>query len=98
MRQELLQNIPKIVTTTQNNQLTKTVPKNELKQAIEQTESDKSPGIDRIPIEFYKTFYDLLETDLLKLYNNILFKEKEITNTMHQAIVTLIPKKEIQIN
>ena len=25
MRQELLQNIPKIVTTTQNNQLTKTI-------------------------------------------------------------------------
>ena len=98
MQQELLQNIPKIVTANQNNQLTKTIQKTELKQAIEQTENDKSPGIDRIPIEFYKTFYDLLENDLLKLYNNILFEEKEIPNTMHQAIVTLIPKKEIQIN
>ena len=92
-QQELLQNIPKLVTTNQNDQLTKTIQKNELKQAIEQTENDKSPGIDRIPIEFYKTFYDLLETDLLKSYNNILFEEKDITNTMHQAIVTLIPKK-----
>ena len=98
MQQELLQNIPKIVTANQNNQLTKTIQKTELKQVIEQTENDKSPGIDGIPIEFYKTFYDLLQTDLLKLYNNILFEEKEITNTMHQAIVTLIPKKEIQIN
>ena len=97
MQQELLENIPKIVTAKQNNQLTKTIQKTELKQAIEQTENDKSPGIDGIPIEFCKTFFDLLETDLLKLYNNILFEENEI-NTMHQAIVTLIPKKEIQIN
>ena len=27
-------------------------------------ENDKSPGIDKILIELYKTFYDLLETDL----------------------------------
>ena len=92
-QQELLQNIPKLVTTNQNDQLTKTIQKNELKQAIEQTENDKSPGKDGILIEFYKTFYDLLETDLLKSYNNILFEEKDITNTMHQAIVTSIPKK-----
>ena len=64
-----------------------------MKQAIEQTENEKFPGVDGILMEFYKTFYDLLETNLLTLYNNILFEEKEITNTMHQAIVTLIPKK-----
>ena len=92
-QQQLLMNIPKLVTKNQNEQLTKAIQKNELKQAIEQTENEKSPGIDGILIEFYKTFYDLLETELIKLYNNILFCEKEITNTMHQAIITLIPKK-----
>ena len=55
--------------------------------------NDKSPGSDRIPIEFYIIFYELLENDLLQLYDNILFTEKEITNTMHRAIITLIPKK-----
>ena len=92
-QQQLLTNIPKLVATNQNKQLTKPIQKSELKQAIEQTENEKLPGIDGIPIEFYKTFYDLLETELLKLHNNILFREKEITNTMHQAIITLIPKK-----
>ena len=58
-------------------------------------ENIKSPGIDGIPIEFYKTFFKILESDLLEIYNNILFKEREITNTMHQAIITLIPKKDI---
>ena len=56
-------------------------------------ENDKSPGIDGTPVEFYKTFYDTLENDLIQLYNNILFIEKSITNTMQKAIITLIPKK-----
>ena len=56
-------------------------------------ENDKSPGIDGIPVEFYKTFYDTLENDLIQLYNNILFTEKSITGTMQKAIITLIPKK-----
>ena len=75
-----------------NEQLTKPINKNEIKQAIYQMENDKSPGIDGIPVEFYKTFYDTLENDLIQLYNNILFIEKSITNTMQKAI-TLIPKK-----
>ena len=45
-------------------------------------ENDKSPGIDGIPIEFYNIFYDTLENDLIQQYNNILFIEKSITNTM----------------
>ena len=75
-----------------NEQLTKSINKNETKQAIYQMENDKSPGIDGIPVEFYKTFYDTLENDLIQLHNNILFIEKSITNTMQKAI-TLIPKK-----
>ena len=55
-------------------------------------ENDKSPGIDGTPVEFYKTFYDTLENDLIQLYNNILFIEKSITNAMQKAIITLIPK------
>ena len=77
----------------QNEYLTKLIIKNELKQAIYQMQNDKSPGIDGIPVEFYKTFYETLENDLIQLYNNILFLEKSITNTMKQAIITLIPRK-----
>ena len=77
----------------QNEQLRKSINKNELKQAIYQMQNDKSPGIDGIPVEFYKTFYETLENGLIQLDNNILFTEKSITNTMQQAIITLIPKK-----
>lgn len=55
--------------------------------------NEKSPGIDGIAIEFYKTFYELLENDLLQLYNNMLFIEKKTTKTMQKVIITLILKK-----
>ena len=64
-----------------------------MQQEIQQMENDKSPGIDGIRIEFYKEFYQILENDLLQLYNNILFIEQKTTKTMNQAIITLIRKK-----
>lgn len=89
---EILQNLPKTLNEKQNQQLTEHI--NELKEVIHQMENEKSPGNDGMPIEFYKTFYDILENDLLQLYN-ILFIEKNTTKTMQQAIITLIPKKII---
>ena len=89
---EILTNLPNLMKNELNEQLTKPINKNEVKQTIYEMENDKSPGIDGIPVEFYKTFYDTLENDLIQLYNNILFIEKSITNTMQKAI-TLIPKK-----
>ena len=70
---ELLNNIPKLVQTDQNRQLTKPINKNELQRAINQMKNEKSPGIDGIPIEFHKTFYKLLENDLLQLCIIILY-------------------------
>ena len=90
---EILNKLSTSMENEQNEYLTKLINKNELKQAIFPMQNDKSPGIDGIPVEFYKTFYKTLENDLIQLYNNILFLEKNITNTMKQAIITLIPKK-----
>ena len=92
-QKELLKNVPKKVEIEHNEKVIKPINKNEIKQTINQMENDKSPGIDGIPIEFYKTFYHTIENDLLQIYNNILFYEQNTTKTMHQAIITLIPKK-----
>ena len=56
-------------------------------------ENDKSPGIDGIPIEFYKESYVLFVKNLLQPYNNIFFIEKKSTKIKNQAIITFIPKK-----
>ena len=90
---KLLENITQVLENEYNQELTKNINKNELKLAIQQIENDKSPGIDGIPIEFYKKFYQILEIYLLPLYNNLVFIEQKITKTMNQAITTLIPKK-----
>lgn len=68
--------------------------KNEIKEAIFQTENQKSPWIDGIPIEFYKEYYKLLEKDLHQLYTNTSFQEQESPTTMKQDIITLLPKKD----
>ena len=58
-------------------------------------ENGKSPGIDSIPIEFYKEFIETIKTDLQKFFNEILFSNKKTPKSWNQAIITLIPKKVI---
>ena len=43
----------------QNQNLIKPIDISEINWAIENMENDKSPGIDGIPIEFYKEFFPL---------------------------------------
>ena len=88
-KKEFLQNIPQI----RENELTETIKTQEQKQAIHQMENDKSPGIDGIPIEFYKESYVLFVKNLLQPYNNIFFIEEKSTKIKNQEIITLIPKK-----
>ena len=61
-------------------------------------ENGKSPGIDGIPIEFYKELIEIIKKDLQKTYNEILFTHNITPKTWNQAMITLIPKKVIQIS
>ena len=56
-------------------------------------ENRKSPGMDGIPIDFYKEFLETIILDLLKTFNETLFTNKKTPKTWNQAIITLIPKK-----
>ena len=93
-QRSLSKTIDKKVTEKHNIQLTKRLTKTEIKEVIHQMEDQKSPGIDGIPIEFYKEYYNLLEDDLHQLYTNILFTEKQTPVTMTQAIITLLRKNK----
>lgn len=55
-------------------------------------ENGKSPGIDGLAIEFYKSLFDLIKSYLLQLYNSILFQDENLIPSMTQAIINLIPK------
>ena len=53
--------------------------------------SNKSPGLDGIPVEFYKAFWPKIGQFLLEVYNDIL-RNGELTNSQQKAVITLIFK------
>ena len=70
----------------------------ELKTVIFQLKNGKSPGINAIPIEFYKSYYEYIKNDLLQLYNSTRFGKDNLTASMNQAIITLLPKNDKKEN
>ena len=64
----MLQQIQPKVSEMQNQQLTKQIQIIEIQQALQTMENVKSPGMDGIPVEFYKEFFDLLKKDLQDIF------------------------------
>ena len=51
----------------------------------------KSPGCDGLTVEFYLSFWELIKEHLLLMFNECISR-KEMTATMKQGLITLIPK------
>ena len=71
----------------------KPILKLEISEAIKKMKKGKSPGMDGLPIEFYLSFWSIIENLLYEMIKECIDKE-EITTTMKQGIVTLIPKPD----
>ena len=56
-------------------------------------EENKYPGKDRIPTEFYITFWHLIKNDFTELINHIFFVKEELTESMKRAIISISRKK-----
>uniref|UniRef100_A0A9J8BR89 Reverse transcriptase domain-containing protein n=1 Tax=Cyprinus carpio carpio TaxID=630221 RepID=A0A9J8BR89_CYPCA len=55
-------------------------------------ESGKTPGIDGLPVEFYKEFWAVLNEDLLAVLNESLV-DGSLPLSCRRAVITLLPKK-----
>ncbi len=55
-------------------------------------ESGKAPGINGLPVDFYKSFWSELKEDLLEVLNESL-AEGQLPVSCHRAVLTLLPKK-----
>ena len=55
-------------------------------------QTNKSPGNDGIPVEFYKSCWDLISDSFLECVNEA-FKYGEMSSSQKQAVITLIEKQ-----
>ena len=53
---------------------------------------NKSPGVDGLPAEFYLTFWDILGTDLVQVFNSS-FSSGKLSLTQRSGAITLLYKK-----
>ena len=97
MLQKLLKPL-KTKITNDNKKLTQQIIFAKLKTAIYQLDNGKSTGIDGIPIEYFKSYYEYLKYDLLQLYNLILFENNNLTTSLNQAIITFSFKNDKKEN
>ena len=72
--------------------LTENITIEELEKVISSTANNKSPGIDGIPFEFYKTFWDTIKYEFYQIIHGII--TYNLSYSQKTAIIILNPKDE----
>ena len=67
------------------------ITKDEIYKIITDISSNKTPGIDGIPIEFYMELWSDISEDILEMFNNVLHSGV-LTRSQRRAIINIIPK------
>ena len=73
--------------------LDKDIDISEIKEAIKHMKNEKSPGIDGLPIEFYKIFWNEIK-DMLSESYTFSIQTGMLSISQKQGIITLIPKTD----
>ena len=76
--------------------LRRTLSKNECLEALKSMASEKTPGSDSLPCEFYKVFWNDLAEILLNALNFSL-ETGQLSISQRRGIVKLIPKKDAKL-
>ena len=89
--EEMVQDIPDLISPEETLQLEAPISKEEVKKDIWSLHLDKSPALDSFPIRFYRTFWSLIKKDLLRL---ISWMEKgKMGGATNSTFLALIPKE-----
>lgn len=75
-----------------NAEISGALSEGELYKALQGMESGKTPGIDGLPVDWYKSFWAELKGDLLEVLNESLAKG-QLPLSCRRAVLTLLPKK-----
>ena len=69
------------------------ITQGELFSTIQNTDTNKAPGIDGLPIEFYQTFWQELKTELEQISNLIYMQQQTLNTSQRTGIITLAHKR-----
>ncbi len=92
-KQKLLKQIKSKLGEEDKKDCEQEIREEEIKRAISELNKGKSPGIDGLGNEFYKTFKDFLTGILKEVYEEILKKE-EMNQRMGMGLIKLIYKRK----
>ena len=81
----------------EQNLLEHDVSTEEIKNALKRFQKNKTPGDDGFPVEFYKTFIDLIRGNLLDSYNKA-YQNNKLSIPQLRGIISLIPKSDENLN
>ncbi|KAJ8289842.1 hypothetical protein GJAV_G00005950 [Gymnothorax javanicus] len=71
------------------------ISEEELQKAIFSFQSDKTPGLDGIPVEVYQIFYEEIKAPLLSCFNYS-FKDGSLSDTQKIGLISLLLKQDPQ--
>eukprot|EP00253_Pinus_taeda_P028676 PITA_28676 len=90
--QEFLANIPKLISTEDNENLMSSVTEEEVSNIVWSMEPDKARGPDGFSIHFYRICWVLIKPDLLRMIRGFMRKAK-IGGRINSTFLALIPKE-----
>ena len=97
LQNDLINCLCSTVDANDKEDLNRDISLEEVRTALISAANNKSPGIDGIPYEFYRKFFDVIGTDLIDVYNCI-FAEGILSDSQRTAVISLIPKKGDLLN
>lgn len=88
---ELLCDLP-LLSEEESSELDRPLTFGEITQAVQELSSGKSPGLDGLTADFFKSFWNLLGQDMYDVFLECI-KRGSLPLSCRRAILTLIPKK-----
>ena len=83
--------VTKTLSEQEQKLLEREVTQNEILEAINNTNMNKAPGIDGIPIEFFSKYWSIIKQEITEIIKDIV-KGTLLNEKQRKAVITLIPK------
>ena len=94
LQEELLDAVTKKLSYDNMRSMERAIGEKELENAVKLINTDRSPGLDGLPIEFYSEFWDALKDPFKEFANDLLFNHIEEGAQQRISLITLLHKRD----